>query len=419
MRSTTNLVASLISGSTLPAAQINDLSSYLASVDDDALYDLGRLDPPAAASDTNVAVGYIPLYDSIFVEGDVAARQVTIKPCRVFRSSTSNATPRAVLSAVSSADVIKALPAEPPVGEWGIELLYAQISYVSAAEPTKGTQVAFHWADGVNAPAYVSTASAPNFATLPANTATTWNVPLRYVKNVQGAATTPQEYVLHAIETNSYNALGRIRHALGGLGVRRALSFLNQAPQMLVVGSGGVYAGTLTSTLTPVVAPPGDIESQLLQIKLLPSVTDGTAGVDETVEVDNTRDWRNADFLSFWSIPNTTGEYFGEEDQTTGTAATRQHPRSNAGSPRPAIAIVSGQSFEQLGGAGDLVAARIIRDSYSYANGGTTYLGDAADMLSLIVDGATGELQFKRNIAGAIAGAPITIWLLAIFPNKR
>lgn len=112
---------------------------------------------------------------------------------RVLRSSTSNASPRDVLSAVISTETTKAMPTVATAGLWGFELLYAQITYVDSSDVTKGTQVTLNWAP---APTYVAFASAANFATLPSNTSTSWNVPLKYVKNVAAATTIGQEDII-------------------------------------------------------------------------------------------------------------------------------------------------------------------------------------------------------------------------------
>lgn len=53
-RGTSNTGAGYLSGEALPPDAINDMLSLVNSADDDLMYELTGLNPPAAASATNV-----------------------------------------------------------------------------------------------------------------------------------------------------------------------------------------------------------------------------------------------------------------------------------------------------------------------------------------------------------------------------
>ena len=413
---TSNLKSALVSGSTLAAEQVDDLTTLLARADDETIYDLYDLEPPAAATSTFVNTGYIPLHPGALVTEDAFSRLVWIAPARWCRSSTSTTTPRRILSGTVDALSSLALPTIAPAGKWRIELLYAQLTYVDASEPTKGTLVTYFWA---TSPADANIGSPANVATLPANTSTSWNIPVRYVKNVAAATRTYQSDILSPTPTAAGGLDGRLRRRAGAgtMDAQRSYSSIAQSLATLVA------ANTITSTITPARVHKGDADTVFRVFKVIAGSTGGTSGATVAIDLDDTRDWRNADFLTLWNVPFDTGWEFGEEPTTVNTAASRQMPSlfTSIANISGALFVQFGQSFEPWGGSGTqaFAAKLVLNDTHGLAQiVGTPYLA-AGDHVELVVDMTTGKLQLQRTIAGSSTGVPITVFLFAVFPNSR
>jgi hypothetical protein len=422
MRSTANILASYLTGSPLPPNAVNDVGSLLASADDEAVFELIGIEPPPSASSTNVNVGYIPLRRGPLVVGSGSAREVTVLPMRAIRSSTSNASPRDCLSAVLSAPSTKTLPAAPSAGNWGIELLYAQIAYVDSSHPTKGTSVTLHWA---TSPTYVSTASAPNFATLPANTSTTWNVPIRYVKNVAGTTSIADDDIFEvppAIGSTLGNLSHLIRARLGGINYQRGYHPANNDPVNLVSGGSSPYANglfILDPTVTPTGIRRGENHLEIRDFMLTHRLLSRTNGADATVVLDSTLDWRYANFLVMWNLGRTTHVYCSEEDLSL--FVTRNIPGSYDDTTgfQP-IFITTGHSFLAASPA-TIEVCRVSQDSTKSVpiNGGTYPY--ASGYLKLQVNHTTGNLELVKNIPGTAGTDGMAGWLvvMAFFPNFK
>jgi len=431
---TANLISAFVTGSVLPANTVDDLSLLLSRADDETLFDLYELDPPSAATSTLVNVGYIPLREGAVVTGDPSNMRVFVAPVRVVRSSISASTPRRILSAISSAATTVSMPAAPAAGKWRIELLYAQIAWTNASEPAAGASVTFAFA---TSPADAVTSGAANVATLPANTSSTWNVPLAYVKNINGATGINPRDVLDYTPAASGGTDGKLRRRVrgGGIDARRAYA---SGPQS--VATLNAAHTEITSALTrPTVHKAGG-EMVMRLLTLTKSMTGGTSGVTATVDVDDTRDWRDGTFFSAWNVPYGTAglgqdstataiQYHAEEDTGTGVAGTRRAPMStdvSGGANVPALYLQWGQSYE-TNDLTDAVAVRTVTGKLGTTASavagarpivGAPYIA-AADWLQLRVDISTGKLQLQRNIAGAAAGAPVTVLLVAHFSNSR
>ena len=434
MRGTPNTVDGLVAGSPFTPAEANDLIDLLTSADDDALYELLHLDPPPAATSTNVNVGYTPLLDGVpLVIGNAASRKVTVGPGRFFRSATDNTNLRAIASAVSILPVDVNMPAVAPGGQWGFELLYAQLTYVDPSFPTKGMTVRFYFA---NSPAYVVFANAPNFATLPANTSTSWNIPLRYVRNVAGDTIQPQKTILDCPPPVTGGIAGNLRRRilakLSGVDARRAYSSANQDPTKLVTGGSSAYAAggssqILTSTIIPAILGWHGGDVVIREIPIPCEVTGGTAGAPVATVVDDTRDWRGANFLSFWFHARAvTNNFFGEDDTTHGTAESRHAPTfaSTYASAGTDVYVCAGQSWDSCTpsatlGAG-FWAAQIGDDQKNPPMNHTEAIWITGSGAGLIVDPSTGALMFLNKLAGGpSSGAVVWVVLVAFFSNHR
>jgi hypothetical protein len=431
MRGSPNFVDTFSSGDPLPSALVDDLVDIVVSAGDDALFDIIPIDPPALASDTNVNVGFIPLRLGYPVVGDAAARQVTVKPVRVVRSSTTLSLPRGAASAVSAADTVVAQPAAAGPGLWGLDLLYARLQYADAANPPKGLTVTFLFATPA---AYLSTAGAPGIAALPANSSGSWNVPLAYVKNVNGATTVPQSYVLDvpAGVVSSTN-LGNLRNRFAPHRARRAYSSANNALAALVTGGSSQFnsaSDRLTSTQTPAVLGRQGIDFETREILIPPQVTGGTSGVLSHTVIDDTRDWRGANFLSFWTIAADNTRHFGEDDPGLGSTITVQPTQMDGLVGAPALFQSVGQShvaidpagsggFSSFNGGSALWAANVGYDVSNSPSNGVTQPVPTGNVVGLTVDASTGTLKFSRKHSGVSAGPAIYIVLFAFFSRAR
>lgn len=441
-RGTSNTVATSVQGSVLTPERANDLSTVLSSADDDALYELLDLQPPAAASVTNVNVGYVFRYPGNGVIADTTARKLKVDPVRVFRSSTSNAAPRQLLSGTVEAQTSVDMPAASAAGQWKIDLLYAQLAYVDPSEPTKGTTVSFFIAtQAVEA----LVGAAPTVAPLPANTASppTWNIPLRLVKNIGGAAVMAQEDVFEPAPPTAGGFSNRhARHAvtkLTGADFARGYSTIDNDPVSLFVGGASHWrtcgiSQVLTSTITPISAT-GRQTAERVQVELpIPACTSagafGTAGtggaVSDSIVLDDTRDWRGANFRMTAFVSSNTDVHYGEDDASQ---VKRVWPgMADTGVPMGATAlhVSCGQSwtstipkaqFDSHRWCG-VIATNADIQGAGPINGVAETLANG-DGWGVYVDDTTGFLMWWAKRAGAAAGPPIWIVLDAYFGNHR
>lgn len=426
MRGTSFTKSSYGSGDVLSATSVNETTEIVTSADDDMLAELLAFEPPAGVTSTTPYVGFLPLRDGIVAYGDAAARQVHVNPIRVFRSSISNSAPRQMVSGITETVTTVPLPAAVSgAGNWRLELLYAQLAYVDSNDPTKGTTVTLDFA-----PTGAGSSPAPTVATLPANTSSTWNVPLFYVKNVNGATTIANEDIIEVPPTTSGGFIvdnqRRIRSKKIGIDARRAYSSANNDPTKLVSGGASDFASgaqILTSTVTPMMAGRQNGEIAFRPIYLPKEVTGPNAGATKRIVVDNTRDWRGANFLSIWIVNAGNTIHHAEDDDSAGS---RIMPTMLGGSGT-GVYISTGQSWNALdpanGGAfsgGSALWASVIGSDVTCPPlniGGSSFAGD---VMALEVDASTGVLYFTRKRAGAAANGPaITIYMWADFGNHR
>lgn len=415
---TSNLTSTAVTGNPLSPGMANDLATLVSRADDETLYDLIGIEPPTAASATKVNAGYIPLRDGPLVTGDALERMVWIAPSRWVRSATSVSTPRRILSATVELDTPVYLPTVAPAGKWGIELLYAQLTYVDPTEPAKGAQVAFAWAP---APTYVNTGTAATPAVLPANTSTTWNIPVAYVKNRDARTYVDQHDILSPTPsaTSGYDGRLRRRVGFGAIDAQRGYSSTAQAVATLAA------ANAITNLLTPAKAHKADTDFVIRHFNLPASMTGDSGGAVTYTDLDDTRDWRNGTFISFWNVACLDGTvkpaYLGEEDTATGASNTRQAPRSENTATFPAQYTLWGQSFEERVAGYRWIAQAGVTGTWGNApSQGTPFFEpNATDSLALVVDSSTGVLKLRRTITAAIAGGPVSILLIGIFPNSR
>jgi hypothetical protein len=425
MRGTSNTAAGKVAGDTFGPDTANDLIKIAVGADDDSLAELLGFEPPAAVTPLTPRVGFLPLRNGPVVTGDGAARNVNVAPVRALRSSIDNTKPREALSAVTTTTTTVAMPAAVGAGLWRLELLYAQISYVDASRPEMGT---------VCTPAFAPTAAgaavagAPTVAVLPANTAATWNVPIAYVKNVGGAATIANEDILPApasvVGGFAQDLQARLVAQKTGIDARRAYSSANNDPTKLVTGGTSAYAAgsqILTSVVTGMMVgrPGGEIVTRTIYIPK--ERTGPNAFAWDRPVVDDTRDWRGANFFTQWIVNAGNTINHGEDDAST---ANRIMP-AMLGTSGTGVYVSTGQSWAAYdpanGGAfpgGAALWASVIGSDVSCPPvniGGVSFAGD---VVALEVDAATGALMFTRKRVGAAANGPaITIYLVADFGN--
>ena len=440
-RGTSNTKATMVTGSPLPAEDVDDLTKIVASADDDVLYELMKLEPPAGASVTNVHVGFSPLRDGPLVIGDVAARNVTVHPVRVEKSSPDTASPRDVVSAVSIADTVKAAPTIAGAGLYGFDLLYAQITYVDITEKTKGTTVNFFWA----AAAYVAFANPAPFGALPANTNASWNIPLAYVRNYDGQAAILSEDIIEVepgLDTYVRDLQLRLTIQKTGVDARRAYSSADNSPKTLISGGTSKWVATapagtiLSKTVSPITLGRRNVERVSREI-LIPycraGSAQGTAGTAAakviSLVLDDTRDWRGGNFhVRAWS-PNTNGVSYGEESAAAATAAG-QPRRFPCMADTTAAAITASAMWECVGQswvATTPTAGVPFNDARLWvalfgvdadiqgigprngAGGGTWPI--AGEGWGIFVDATSGVLKWFAYRGGAADGPPIYILL--------
>lgn len=423
MRGTSNTGAGKVTGDVLPAASVNDLLKIAVGADDDSLAELLAFEPPAGVTSTTPRVGFLALRNGPVVTGDGAARNVNVVPIRAIRSSIDNALPREALSAITTSTTTVAMPAVVGAGLWRLELLYAQIAYVDASHPEKGTTCTLAFAPTAAGAVF---AGAPTVATIPANTSTTWNVPVAYVKNVNGATTIANEDILPApasvVGGFAQDLQARLLSQKTGIDARRAYSSANHSPLKLVASGGSAFVGSqiLTSTVTPLMLGRPGAEVAIREILLPTEQTGPNGGAGAEIVIDDTRDWRGANFDSVWWCGQTAT--FAEDDNSIAGA---QPTTQTAGTPSW-MYLSTGQSWVAHDPAGSWVggsalwAATIGVDAGASKILGPTELVPTGDAIGLTVHATTGALQFYRKVAGGAAnGPPIRIKLTAVFGNHR
>jgi len=442
-RGTTNTTATFITGDVLPAATENDANLLISSADDDALYDVVDLEPPFAATTTNVAVGFMwRKRAKAGVLGDTGARTVHVDPVRAFRSSTSNFIPRAMLSGVTQVVSDVALGAAPAAGNWKIDLVYAQLAYVNPSEPSQGTVLTIGLATQATE---VLFANAPTFASLPANTASppTWYVPIAYVKNNAGVGVVEQEDILEIPPTDlgdlSKDVQMREIAQLSGVDVRRAFAFDENAPQRLTVGGPSIWVdtavnGIVTNTITPVVVAHRNTDYAKREF-LIPACkaaaangTSSTNGVIvANIKLDDTRDWRGANFRTeLWESQLTTGQFAEEDPSATGAKVFPAMKDTVSGLTGAAYRVSIGQSWNTVTPDGAVTDSRLWAAVFSLdatipgsgTRNGVTSILAATDAWGIIVDPTTGVLHWWCKRAGVgVAGPAVWIMLEAWFSN--
>lgn len=446
-RGTVNTLANLVAGSPLTPGAVNDGTTILSSADDDALYEMLKTEPPPGASLTNVNTFFAPLRDGPAVTTVAAGHGVTVAPLRAIRSSTSNALPRSVVSAVTTAATALALPAEPAAGLWGWEMLVAQITFVDPSNPTKGAVCTFIWG---TSPAYAAFAAAGVYATKPVDTNTSWNVPIAWVRNYAGqtGAMATRDIVeiapgVDAILASGYTPVrdrqARLTTQRSGVDARRAYSSAQNDPTQIVLGGPSLWvaaavSGVLSKTVTPIVAGRRNVEYVRREITIPRCAagsnlgTAGTAGVPiATLVLDDTRDWRGANFRTELWVPNIIVAQFGEEDpavadprvfpthaDTTATTASAAQYSSIGQSWTATLphAIFGSKRWAAIFGNDADVAG--IGSRNGVAPG---YLAATTDGWGIFVDATTGNLTWFAKRAGALGGPPAWILLEAWFGN--
>ncbi|MBI2395938.1 MAG: hypothetical protein HYV09_40615 [Deltaproteobacteria bacterium] len=417
MKGTNNTAANKTTGTPLTPEAWNDVTKIATAADDDALVDLFGLEPPAAVTSTTPRVAFTPLRNGPVVVGDAAARRVTVNPLRAMRSSIDNTKPREALSAVFHEPTVVNLPAGVGAGLWRLELLYAQIAYVDASSPQKGTTCTLAFAPtGAGA----AVAGAPSVATLPANTSTTWNVPLYYVKNVGGAVSIANEDILDVppavVGGFAQEYLVRAKSQKSGVDARRAYSSANHSPLKLVSGGGSAFTGTqvLTSTVTPAMTGRPGLEVVTREILVPFEKTGPNADAwDESLVVDDTRDWRGANVEARWWFGQLTN--FGEDDNSIAGA----HPCTQTGGGASWLYMSAGQSWKAHdpgGGFAPALGSKLWAATIGVSVGAPKIYGPsemlpAGHVLALVVDAATGALKFARRRPGAPADGS-TLWIV-------
>jgi hypothetical protein len=452
MRGNTNLKDNRTTGTALPPGQPNALVDIATSADDSAIFEAVSLATPASASATYVAVGYSPItpdaypvagtpgyaQPGLLVYGSASARQVTVNPIRLVRSSVSASTPRAVLSAVSDAPTTIAMPACTS-GNWGIVLLYGIISWVDPSNHSAGTVASFaFW----NPTFYVSTATAvPYVAALPDQADGAWHVPIAYVINVgTDTSSTPNNRIISG-PTGVITGSGSTTISLGHLGASSQGGFQQSTRghaeatngiAAMLKGGGPLSIATgseyITPTYTPATVARRD-QAYVVKDFRIPADAAATSATD--FDLDDTRDWRNANFYvrficAYYHSP---ADSFAEDDPLNTGAVNQAFPYTSinrSGTTYPGTIIHTvGQSFTAVAVAATgptaarlwagVVSPDIIQNP---ANAPTPAVWlSSGNYFGVYVEASTGKLRFARSASGAIIGA---YWIIveAFFPNR-
>jgi hypothetical protein len=450
MRGNINFSDTRTTGTALPPGQPNGEVDLTTSADDDALYELLCLQPPSAASATNVAVGYCPIWPSTYnpvthapgakqpgLLASVSSGVVTVNPVRLIRSSINSSTPRALLSATIDAATTIAVPTAPS-SEWGVELLCGLIQYVNPSIPAQGTVASLFWA---TSPTYVSTGTAvPNIASIPASSSGTWVVPLIYVVNVSTASLSNHRLISGPV--GFYNLGGGNQVFSMGHLVPSSQKSLAQSTRAYsaaansiaaMVSGGGPFSNASglefisPTSGTPMAVGRSDQEYVVKSIKI-PADTAHSSG---DFDVDDTRDWRNGDFFVRFIVgAYPAADNFAEEDPAN-TAYTRQlmpytaHD-TGSGSLSTTVYLTTGNSFvattpnASTGPTTSQFWAGVVSPDIAQnpANLTTpTIAPTTGHYFGLYVSATTGALRFTRSATGGVISS---YWIIveAFFPNR-
>lgn len=445
MRGTPFLESGYVNSSVLPPGQVNSSSTILTTADDDAFYEQMKLEPPAGATSSNVYPGFAPLRNGPIVIGDAAVRFIYTNPMRVARSAQDISTPRNLISATLDATTAKAMPAAPAAGTWGYVLLYAQLAWVDASSSIThehGTTVTLFL---VEPAAYPLFAAAPNFGLLPANTADTWNVPIAYIRSYAAQAVIAAEDIIEfpaaipTVNLPSRDLQLRISSARSGIDARRSTSNAENSPNNLVLGGTSKWvatavSGKLTKTITPITLARRNVEHVRREICIpacAAGATNGTSGtggvIVKTIILDDTRDWRGANFrCELWECREPTKQ-FGEDDPSV-TGATILPAMADT-----VTTLVTGTAWSvSVGQSWTVVTPNALTEANLWAgifandsdvpgagtrNGVASVLGIGADFWGVIVDPTSGYLKWWAKRAGAGAGPSVWILIDAWFGN--
>lgn len=354
-----------------------------------------------------------------------AGRNVTVNPLRVVQGSAALASPRDCVTGYLDTATDVAMSAVAGAGRYGFDLLYAKLTHVNPLDREQGTVVTLHWAT----PAYALLGAAATFGSLPADSATEWYIPLSYVRNYDGQVTTTSNDIIECPQSSA--GLDYQRKAIGhltGHSAARAYSSNNNDPTTLINGGTSAYlawsAGGENEVLddqTPAIVGRRSLEVVDLEI-MLPASDNGVGtGADsaDTV-IDDTRDWRNANFSADWWINDNsiTTLNFAEDDFRPNCI----FPALNSAYHKSV-----GQSFQSIdmvipafkGGSSMLwaaVAGNIAEHAALGPLNGVTVIG-AGDGYGLWVNPADGSLNFWSYRAGGVVGPAVYIQLRAFFPN--
>ena len=453
MRGNTALKDNRTNGTAFPAAQPNAEVDLTTSADDDAIYDLCGIAPPASASATKVAVGYQPLLPQtesattsgtlsgttqagVVAFGDPALRQVTVNPIRLIRSAISNSTPRAILSTTLDAQTTIATPSVPG-GYWQIDMLCGVISWVDPSNHSSGTVGSLVWA---TSPTPVTSGTAvPNVASAPIQVDGAWVVPLLYFVNYASDVGTPNHRIISGPIGSSTNggtttvSMGRIptgSQRASGQSTRGFAAATNALPAMLS-GSGPFASAAGNEFVSLTGGTPGVIaghdQSRVVKDFRVPVDAAHSSG---DFDLDDTQDWRNANFYVRFIFGGNITDHYGEDDQSN-TGAPRQFAPytshdAGGGPVYSSIYHAVGNSFQPVtpnattGATSSKLWAGIVSPDITQhpVNASTGAINiSTGNYFGIYVDPSTGKLRATRSASGGVISS---YWIIveAFFPNR-
>ena len=391
MKTTTNLGVQSV-GTFLNASTVNDAISVATSADDAALGALLNLQPPAGASITNVNTGVLP-FQPDFVQ--VSGRVITVKPARYLRSATDNTHAMSgVLSMLVEVDTaLSTLAAPAGASTWGFDLLYAVLTWTGAGVlPTVSFAIA--------TATYASTASAPPQATIPANTSTSWVIPLKWIRNVNGATNLYADDLFDVVNNARAAKIYKLAAILGGVdsGMARSVTF---NPIDLATGgsspakTASMLISSTTTNNTNNGHPPqmARTSSYVRRWVILPKeITGGTSGALSTpMLVDDSCDWRYGMFRTTWVNGITS-------DTSIAPYALWKMASANATNGTVCESMSQTTKTVAWNGSGFASTARLWVALF-YDNAASAYV------MGLYADPSTGALYYINQQAGAAAGS--------------
>jgi hypothetical protein len=343
--------------------------------------------------------------------------------------------PRAALSGTTDVDTIMPLADDPGPGNWRVDLLYAELAFLDASAPSKGTQVTILWA---TAPASAPVTGPAPFAAPPPDTPLTWYVPIAFVRNVGGAsAVTPADIWECPGDTGASflgNLHARIAAKKTGLDVRRGFSSQTHDPRHLMIGGTSALAGAagmqaLTATRTSASIGRFDVEECIRTFFIPGELVIGTAGATVLTPIDDTRNWLGAEFLTFWVVPQGVRGSMPGLDDPGATIPEMRHlpaPRSMWASKSSAIFVATGHSYDPYKPAAPMTSERwaaVVGPSAQNGsiNGVPELLFSKTSFVGLLV-GADGVLNFACNTdlpPGWTPGPGLWVKVFATFTRAR